>query len=386
MHAIRTGTQVRILFAIPSMGLGGSERVVLNLLRHIDTRRFEPHLAMLALDDARLQDVPPYVPIHDLGVRRARHAVFPLVRLCWKIRPQVVLSVSAYLNSAVVHARPLLPRRTTVVAREAADLSSPELMINRFRLLVYKHVYQRADLVICQSDHMKDAMVRKFGLAQSKVVRIYNPVDIESITSLAQSEPNPLPDAGPNLVGVGRLSHEKGFDLLLKCMPLVRNAIPTAKLTLVGYGPDFTTLKSAQRDLGLEPCVRFVGARRNPYPFIKHADLLVLPSRCEAFPNVVLEAIALDTPVVATNCTGALKEILTCTRYVRLTKDRTPEALAGEILSVAAKMAERQKHGPEPEFEARFGIRAVTEQYERVLLQSIRSGPTKGCQNAGAVA
>src|SRR5207245_6286319 len=71
----------------------------------------------------------------------------------------------------------------------------------------------------------------------------------------------------------------------------------------------YTTLFRSQRELHLESCVRFVGLRRNPYPFIKHADLLVLPSRNEAFPNVVLEAIALGTPVVATNCTPALSEI-----------------------------------------------------------------------------
>jgi glycosyltransferase involved in cell wall biosynthesis len=371
MQAPRTYAQPRILFAIPSMGLGGSERVVLNLLRHLDTARFELHLAVLASGGVRLQDVPPHVFVHDLGVRRARHAVVPLVRLCWKIRPQVVLSMSAHLNSAVIHARPLLPRHTTLVTREGADINSPELMVSRPRLLVYKHVYRQADLVICQSDYMKEDLVCQFGLARSNVARIYNPVDIDSLAVLAEAEPKPFSDAGPNLLAVGRFSHEKGFDLLLRCTPLIRQAFPTAVLTLVGDGPDFPALKAVQRELGLESCVRFVGLQRNPYPFLKYADLVVLPSRSEALPNVVLEAIALGTSVVATNCTPALSEILSCTRRLRVAKDTTPAALGAEIIFALANTTARPKAGPEPEFEARFGVRTVAQQYERVLCQSI---------------
>jgi len=108
---------------------------------------------------------------------------------------------------------------------------------------------------------------------------------------------------------VGRFSQEKGFDLLLQWTPIVRRAVPTVLLTLVGDGPDLQALKIAQRELRVESCVGFVGLRGNPYPLIKHADLLVLPSRNEALSNVVLEALALGTPVAATKCTPALNEI-----------------------------------------------------------------------------
>ncbi|PYX90339.1 MAG: glycosyl transferase, partial [Acidobacteria bacterium] len=126
---------------------------------------------------------------------------------------------------------------------------------------------------------MKKNLIHEFGLARSNVVRIYNPVDINSIGVLASSEPRPVSDPGPNLIAVGRFSHEKGFDLLLRAMPHVRQAVPTAVVTLVGEGPDLPLLQALQRELGLESCVRFVGVRRNPYPFLKHADLAVLPSR-----------------------------------------------------------------------------------------------------------
>jgi glycosyltransferase involved in cell wall biosynthesis len=385
VHVAPKSAAARVLFAIPSMGLGGSERVMLNLLRHIDRERFEPHLAVLERVGACLQDVPRHVQIHELGVRRARSAVFPFVNLCWNVRPQVVLSTSAHLNSAVVAAQPLLPRQTTLLTRQGADINSPEFACSWLRLLVYKRVYKRAGLVICQSDYMKEELVRQFGLAQSKVVRIYNPVDIDSIAALAGSEPSPFTNVSPNLLGVGRFSHEKGFDLLLKCMPLVREAMPGAFLTLVGDGPDFAALKTMQRALGLNSCVRFAGIRGNPYPFIKSADLLVLPSRCEAFPNVVLEAIALGTSVVASNCTAALREISSCTKLMQVAKHGTPEALAATIICTLVNTTARTKAGPEPQFEARFGIRTVIREYERVLWQSIHTMVTNS-SHANALA
>jgi glycosyltransferase involved in cell wall biosynthesis len=377
IYAARKSAPARILFVIPSMVLGGSERVMLNLLHHIDTGRFEPHVAVLEQGDVWLQNVPPHVKVHELGVWRARRAVFSFARLCRKVRPQAVLSTSAHLNTAVITARPLLPMGTSLLAREGEDVTSPHVTCGRIRLFVYKHIYRRADLVICQSDYMKENLIRQFGLARTNVVRIYNPVDIDSIAVLAESDPKPFSDAGPNLVAVGRFSHEKGFDLLLKCTPLIREAVPTVFVTLVGDGPDFPALQAAQRELHLESCVRFVGLRRNPYPFLKHADLVVLPSRSEALPNVVLEAIALGTSVVTTNCTGALSEISSCTRRMRVAKDTTPAALAAEIICALANTTPRPKAGPEPLFEARFGVRAVTRQYERVLWHSIRLHSTK---------
>ena len=364
------------------MVLGGSERVMLNLLRHIDTERFEPHVAVLEQGGVWLESAPGHVPIHELGVWRARRAVLALARLCQTIRPRAILSTSAHLNTVLVTSRPLLPAGIKLLAREGADLPAT---CGRFRLSVYKRAYRRADVVICQSDHMKQTLIRRFSLQPAKVVRIYNPVDIDSIAVLAESEPKPFVNKGPNLVAVGRFSHEKGFDLLLRCMALVRQTVPNALLTLVGDGPDLAALEELQHELHLESCVRFVGLQRNPYPFLKHADLVVLPSRSEALPNVALEAIALHTPVVAANCTEALKEISECTRQMRVAKDVTPAALAAEIISACINAGDVPKTGSQPQFEARFGVGPVTRQYQTVLWNCIHAHSAVITQQSDAV-
>lgn len=360
----------RILFALPAKDMGGSERVMLNLIRHINREQFEPHLTVLEPGVLPIEDLLGSVTIHDLVIRRARWAILPIAKLCWKLRPAIVLSMSAHLNAVVVASRPLLPAGTVLVVRETADLTSAERNPGRIKSLVYGHAYRRADLVICQSEYMKRDLVQHFAVAPSKVLRIYNPVDIQRIAALAEAEPNPFPNPGPNLVAVGRLCRTKGFDILLHALQRILVIIPNVCLTVVGEGPDLTSLQAVQRRLGLEAVVRFVGLRRNPFPFLRHADLLVLPSRSEAMPNVVLEAIALGTPAVTTNCTGALYEVAGCTQLLRIARDTTAEALAEEAILVLTGQNAKAA-AVEPQFEARFGVRAVIKQYEAALLQSL---------------
>jgi glycosyltransferase involved in cell wall biosynthesis len=357
----------RILFALPANDMGGAERVVLNVLRHIDRARFELHLTTLTPGVLPAEELRGFVEIHDIGVRRARWASLPISKLCWKIKPAVVLSMSDHLSSVIVASRPLLPTGTALFVRETCDITSPQRAPGPLKSLIYKHANRRADLVICQSEAMKNDLVREFELAPSKVLRIYNPVDIEGITALAEAEPNPFSAPGPNLVAVGRLCRDKGFDTLLKAMCSVVAALPNVRVTVIGEGPDLPALKAEQQQLGLEASVKFVGPRRNPFPFLKHADLLVLPSRTEAMPNVVLEAIALGTPIVSTRCTGALPELNSCTRLLRVARDTTPEALAQELFS-ALSCASPKSRRVEAEFEEQFGVRNVVRQYEDAFL------------------
>jgi len=314
--------------------------------------------------------VSPDVPIHDLRSSRVRYALPALLRLVWKLRPHVVLATLRELNLALLIVKPLLPRGVGLIVREgisvSADLAQDSQYPGLLRWL-YLHYYARADRIICVANFIRNDLAEHFGIPLAKMVVIYNPMDVERVRHLADAGENPLADPGPHLVAAGRLWKQKGFDVLLDALALVRNLLPV-KLTILGEGPLEVDLKAQSERLGLSGAVRFVGFQPNPYPYLKHADLFVLSSRYEGMPSVILEALSVGTPVVATDCPGGVREILTGSRMGRMVPSSNPRLLAEAIVS--AIESKKEKPSKTQDLEAlleKFGVERVTAQYEDLL-------------------
>jgi len=311
-------SRIKILFIIPSLGGGGAERVMVNLLRHLDRSKFEGLLAVVNLKSAvYLEELPTDVELFDLNCKRVRYALPKIIRLIWTVRPKVVFSTLGHLNLWMAMLRPLLPQKTKYLCRETTIVSvaieNDSTCYQKFWSWGYKTFYGCFDRIICQSKYMRDDMLTSFSIAADKTVVINNPVDIDRIRHMAAE----LVVTGMvkvkrsstiHLVSAGRMVSVKGFDLLIEALAL--NANPLIFLTLLGEGPLLEELKALAEQRGVSAQIRFVGYQKNPYPFFAQADAYVLSSRYEGFPNVVLEAIACGTPVIATPAVGGVSEIL----------------------------------------------------------------------------
>lgn len=303
----------RVLFLLPTLHGGGAERVVLTLLRHLDRERITATLAVLdGRNVAYRTEIPEDIEYLDLGTVRVRHSLGSIVRLIRRRRPDTVFCIVSHLNLALALLKPLLPRGTRLVARETNVLSEALRTHPRERLwrAGFRHLYGRFDAVICQSQTMRTELVSQFGLAAAKAVVIHNPVDVERIRRLAEER---LPEALPwsendiNLVAAGRLSAEKGFDILIEALARLKD--PRFRVTILGEGVLQPDLERLAEERGVRSRVHFAGFLANPYPVIARADAVVMSSRFEVFPNVVLEALACGTPVVATPAPGGIFEI-----------------------------------------------------------------------------
>jgi glycosyltransferase involved in cell wall biosynthesis len=365
-------TRRQILFLIPSLCGGGAERVIVTLMRHLDRSKFRLALAVVDTRAAAYRnDLPQDVEFIDLGCARVRYALPKIVRLIRQRRPDVVFSTLGHLNLALAIMRPLLPAGVRYVARETAVVSE-NIRYYPWPALwgwAYRRFYGWLDTVVCQSRDMRDDLVENFALPPQKDVVINNPVDMERIRLLMAEplvtgfEPENGNDGNPliQLVTAGRLTPQKGFDLLIEALAL--SGKPNLRLTILGEGPLHSELERLAQDRGVAQQVRFVGFQKNPYPFFARADAFVLSSRYEGFPNVVLEALACGTPVIATPAPGGVREILEGMAGCVLADSVTAEALAA-IMGKWGKISRR----PVPAGAVTpFSIKQIICQYDALL-------------------
>jgi glycosyltransferase involved in cell wall biosynthesis len=363
----------KVLFLVPSFaaGVGGAERVITILLRHLDHSRFECHLALVGEGRAFLEDIPREVTVHHLRISRMRYCAPAIVKLSRQLKPDTILSTVIFLNAMLMLAKPLLASRPKILLREASLPSAFLAQGARYpRILkwMYRRLYPRADQIICLCDAAIDDMVEHLGISRAKLVRIYNPVDVEMLLRLAENAESPYTGPGPHAIAMGRLQREKAYDMLLWAFSSVLKAFPQAQLTILGEGPLETQLKKQAVELGVDHAVAFPGFQKNPWPYVKHADLFVLASRFEGLPNALLEALALGVPVVATDCPGGVREIQKSAPEIVLVPAEDHVALAGAIVAALSKpKSERPSSRQVAESLSDFDLQEIVREYSQLL-------------------
>lgn len=297
--------KISIIFILPDLETGGAERIVTTIANHLPREKFSPKIMLLRKEGGYLEFLKNDVEIIDLKTQRIRNSLKPILSEIRKRKPDIVFSgfgeVNAYLSLFIK----LFPK-TKFIARETNVVSQH---VTRKTIRFFYKFYNNYDEIICQSDDMMNDLAENFNIKKEKIVKINNPVDFDFIEKkLAISEqPESFKTHFKNVVAIGNLSSRKGFDNLLKVFSNLKNE--KIRLHILGDGRDKDLLHQMKQDLGLENVI-FHGQQKNPYQFLKFADLFVLSSRYEGFPNVLLEAGACGTYSLANNCKGGIQEII----------------------------------------------------------------------------
>jgi glycosyltransferase involved in cell wall biosynthesis len=315
-------------------------------------------------------DVPEDVHFMDLGCKRVRYALPKIAHLLWRHRPDVVLSTLGHLNLALSLIRPLLPSKTMYVARETNIVSRliAYYPMPRLWTWAYRLFYSRFDRLICQSKDMAQDLVQGYGFPERKIRLIHNPVDAVRLRQLsAEGSDDPVLWArwqaanGLRLVAAGRLAPEKGFDMLVAAMGMCRDLPLT--LFILGEGSLRAELEQQLRNESLQDRVVLCGFQRNPYVYLARADAFVLSSRFEGLPNVVLEAMACRTPVVALSAPGGIDELIGGVAGCVIAADVSAESLAQALRQWVASSRDRL----DPSCTVRFEVGSIMAKYESVF-------------------
>lgn len=361
-----TPSQRPVLIILPSLRPGGAEAILIRIANDLANEGVRVILTAIDVTGAFRSRIDERVEFCDLGIRRVRYAAPALLRLVRRCRPRVLLSSLTRVSILLLALRRFLHDNPSIVVRQPSMPSRelehlhPSWIYN----ILYPWLLGSADIIVSQSSAMTADLGRAFRPGRARIVTINNPAP-DTDWNRYRGQPSPYED-GINFLCVGRLSMEKGQDVLLDAFAQVAQKLKTARLTIVGDGPLAVPLATQVRQLGLADRVRFTGFREDPAPYYCHADALVLPSRWEGFPNVLLEAISAGVPVVATECGGASAEIVQPGINGYLVPGEEPEALASAMLGVLALRG--QGRGVISQTANRFDASRIMAAYRSVLL------------------
>lgn len=297
---------LRLLCFLPDLDAGGAQRTMVNLVNALPRDRVLPRLVVARGGGTAQADLADDVTLVDLETRRVRGAVGPLRDRVRADRPDLLFSTFAAANIAAILATRALPGRPPVILRETnTHRHRPDFP--RFMRWGAGWAYPRAERVVALSEGVRKELIESYRLDPARAVTLHNPVAVGALAgsaAAARPEPPPwqdrLPGDAPVVVGVGRLVPQKGFDLLIEAVAALADR--SARLVILGDGPEGAALKLHGDALGLGPRLYMPGHVRDPAPWLAHADLFVLSSRWEGFGHVLVEAMACGAPVLATDC------------------------------------------------------------------------------------
>jgi glycosyltransferase involved in cell wall biosynthesis len=372
----------RVLLLIPHLGGGGAERVTALLARALPEASYEKHLCLVTDPvTTEAEDLIAHgVQVHTLGARRVRGGTLRLLMLVRRLRPAVILSGMAHLNFLVLLLSPLFPSKTRILVRQNSTASAALEFggLPVYTRILYKLLYRHAHRVICQTEAMARDLARELGVPGAKLAVLPNPVDVAAIRMRAnQASSDKMPPegtaSGPHLLAIGRLSREKGFDLLLEALALVRQSLPQTTLAIAGSGPEGEALKKQSRELGLQAAVCFLGHVADPAVHFASASVFVLSSRHEGLPNVLLEAAAGGLPIVALPSSEGVADLLRGQPGVCLAPEVSADALAQGLLDALHTLqpGERFRHPFIESFRLERAVEAYAELIDSVLAEGL---------------
>jgi len=359
----------RFAFFLPGLYEGGAERITLNLISGISARGYLVDLVLARAEGPYMEQIPDGVRLIDLKAPRVMGSLPALIRYLRYERPSVMVS-AMFANLIALWARRLSGVPLRLFLTEHNTLASVIKNKTDIRWKVYPKMarwfYPWADAIIAVSTAVKNDLIQTAHISSDLIRVIYNPIVTPELKEKSKgSLEHPWFKEGepPVLLSVGRLTDQKAFDVLIRAFSIVRKEHP-AHLIILGEGENRDPLQTLIGQLGLEQDVELMGFVQNPYPFMAQASLFVLSSRWEGLPTVLVEALYLGTPIIATDCPGGSRDILRGGKFGRLVPVDEPVILAETI----AGSLNDGRFSPSQESWQPFSLNFIVDRYIELLV------------------
>lgn len=356
---------------IPKLSSGGAEKAMIRLAVALQSKGHEVHLILIR--SGKGHEVSRDIRVHQLFRTGGREFGGSLGKLLAVLRLRklhrvlagatpfdAIISTLPYADHTVRLAR--LPRVwyriANTLSQEVAELSRVSRMKGTKRLSRIRKLYRGKNLIVNSEGAGKD-LVDNLGVRDAHIELIYNYIDVDTIRNLSQKQ-NPNIPSESFAIYVGRNSSAKRLDVLLRAWKIADLPYKMVLLTK----PSLALEKLIEKER-IEDRVVIAGFQKNPYPWIKAAEMLVLSSDREGLPNVLLESLWLNTKVVSTDCPSGPREILEFDPEKFLVPVNDPEALGAKIRDLWG-----QAFVTPEEFRNKFSPDLSIKKYEALALKT----------------
>ncbi len=361
----------KILIFMFSLYGGGAQRTIVNIINNINKEEFEPILVLgTKKDNDYIDFVDKNIRTVNLNKKKLRYCLFDLIKVIRRENPDLLFTTLINNNIMLAFARLISLRKIPVIVREANNRTQSGKVSIFNKLITFLTYNYLADRVIALSKGVKEDLIKNFKVNEDKIEVIYNPVEIKKIKDLSNEDIDDINfnDAEKTIIAVGRLAEAKDYPTLLRAFSIVVRYVKT-RLIIVGKGDLEKKLKELSKQLNINDRVIFLDFKKNPYKYMKRADVFVLSSKWEGFGHVIVEAMACGIPVISTNCKSGPAEIIGDNRYGILTPVGDYETLAREIINLLRDDARRFKLSEAGIKRAEeFDAKTIVRKYEDIFL------------------
>ena len=351
------------------LGAGGAERVINLLATHRANGGDDVHvIAHSACASPSYYPYPANVHLHTMPARQDRGKGMYRVscRTHWlrhtfkQLQPDLIISFLTKTN--VLSLLAAMGSKTPVIISERNNPKRQHA--NPLWQPLFHYFGRQAQLLVMQTAAARDTLP---GHLHKKSIVIPNPC--HTAASL-----DPRPNSGKRVVAVGRLDHQKGFDLLISAFAQALQSAPGLTLTIFGEGPERLALQEQAGQLGISAEVSFPGLTNKPHDWLHQTDIFALSSRFEGFANVLVEAMSAGLPCVAFDCPWSPAEMIISTESGLLVPDGNVEAFASAIANLSNNNDLRRNVSQNaPRAVEKFALSSVMEQWDQAIEWAIGS-------------
>lgn len=306
--------ELKYFFVLTSLGNGGAERVSETLAYYHAKRGLQVKVINLS-SEGKLRRTHKNLSLVCIGGKRFRNSVIKMAHELIREKPNVVFSSFSHISYSLLILRFLKVYNSRLILRESSTVEAKRKNMSNLLLWVEKISYvfltRKDDYLIFQNNRLLNEFNDTY-LTKAKTLAINNPIDPNYLICQSRKYHVQRINNNINLLAVGNLKVVKRYDILVdSIVRLIKlNSSVNLSLKIVGSGTEKEYLENLIESNKLAGKVEIVNFSINPYPYYEWADIFVLSSENEASPNVLLEAMTFNLPIVSTDCYTGPRDIM----------------------------------------------------------------------------